>query len=59
MAKNGLNIPFFLLTSLLVIASVMIIKGELKKNRFQVEIVKTDINTLQRTSMFTIKNYQH
>ena len=47
MAKNGSNIPFSLLTCLLVIVSVMIIKGELKKNRFQVEIIKTDINTLK------------
>ena len=35
MAKNSLNIPFALLISLLAIASVIIIKGELKKNRFQ------------------------
>ena len=47
MAKNGLNIPFSIVTCLLVIVSVMIIKGELKKNRFQVEIIKTDINTLK------------
>ena len=47
MAKNSLNIPFALLISLLVIASVMIIKGELKKNRFQIETVKSDINMLK------------
>ena len=47
MAKNSLNIPFALLISLLVIASVIIIKGELKKNRFQIETVKTDINMLK------------
>ena len=47
MAKNSLNIPFALLISLLAIASVMIIKGELKKNRFQIETVKTDINMLK------------
>ena len=44
MAKNSLNIPFAFLISLLVIASVIIIRGELKKNRFQIETVKIDIN---------------
>ena len=47
MAKNSLNIPFALLISLLVIASVIIIKGELKKNRFQIENVKTEIGMLK------------
>ena len=50
MAKNSLNIPFALLISLLVIASVIIIKGELKKNRFQIETVKTDISMLKNQS---------
>ena len=47
MAKNSLNIPIALLISLLVIASFIIISGELKKNRFQIETVKTDINMLK------------
>tara|TARA_Y100000813_G_scaffold106187_1_gene75889 strand:- start:692 stop:1066 length:375 start_codon:yes stop_codon:yes gene_type:complete len=47
MAKNSLNIPFALLISLLVFASVIIIRGELKKNRFQIETVKIDINMLK------------
>ena len=44
MTKNSLIISFALLTSLLVIASAIIIKGELKKNRLQTEAVKTEIN---------------
>ena len=40
MAKNSLNIPFALLISLLVIASVIIIKGELKKIDFKLKLLK-------------------
>ena len=47
MVKNSLNIPIALLISLLVIASFIIISGELKKNRFQIETVKVDINMLK------------
>ena len=47
MVKNSLNIPIALLISLLVIASFIIISGELKKNRFQIETVKVDINILK------------
>ena len=44
MAKNSLNIPFTLLISLLAIANVMIIKGELKKNRFQENMTNENSN---------------
>ena len=47
MAKNSLIISFALLISLLVITSATIIKGELKKNRFQTETVKTEINMIK------------
>ena len=40
MAKNSLNIPFALLISLLVIVSVIIIKGELKKIDFKLKLLK-------------------
>ena len=47
MAKNSLIISFALLISMFVIASAMIIKRELKKNRFQIETVSTEISMLK------------